>query len=141
MVRVAIATEDGSTISGGHFAHSRRFAIYSLKEGRLLELRDNPLASVPDLDVEGTSIHGAGGLHGRAKYEWLRREVLSDVDVVVAGGACMTSIVYFTSSGVRLVFTMPGTRGEEVLGALRSAGEIPLLGIYEDGRIVDAGEE
>ncbi len=44
-------------------------------------------------------------MHGIAKYRWLRENVLPDVDVILAGGACQTSYMYFTSEGVKLLFT------------------------------------
>jgi hypothetical protein len=46
-------------------------------------------------------------MHGVAKYRWLRENVIPDVDVILAGGACQTSYMYFTSEGVKLLFTEP----------------------------------
>ena len=115
------------------------FAIYSLGEGRVVELRLNPLGSVPDPDAGGAHGHHVGAMHGISKYEWLRNNVLRDVDAIVAGGACMTSIVYFTSEGVKLLFARPGTSIGEVVEAIaRNRDSLPLIGLYEGGHIVDS---
>ncbi len=145
---IAFASDDGERISEGHFAHARRFAVYRFSEGkyRLEELRDNPLGHVPDLDAEGDyaggGLHGHfEGLHGVEKYAFLKKSVLEGVDVVVAGGACMTSVAYFLREGVRLVFAEPGTRIEDVAAALSShEGGLPEIGLYMEGKIVDVEE-
>jgi predicted Fe-Mo cluster-binding NifX family protein len=69
-----------------------------------VEERKNPLGAVPDLDAGDGHHHR---MHGIAKYKWLRENVLPDVDVILAGGACQTSYMYFTSEGVKLLFTEP----------------------------------
>jgi predicted Fe-Mo cluster-binding NifX family protein len=68
----------------------------------------NPLGDVPDLDAgDDHHRHHHHHMHGIAKYRWLREKVLPDVDVVLAGGACQTSYMYFTSEGMKLLFTEP----------------------------------
>jgi len=132
-VRVAIATIDGGSIAPGHFAHSTHFMIVDLEGGvaKPVEVRENPLGYVPDEDIG----HGGGyeeeqghvehpvfhryhryfHLHGVEKYRTLREEVLSDVDLVIAGGACRTSIEYFTSEGVKFIFADPGEPIKEIV--------------------------
>ncbi|MFN7106323.1 MAG: dinitrogenase iron-molybdenum cofactor biosynthesis protein, partial [Pyrobaculum sp.] len=56
---------------------------------------------VPDHDHHGRH-HG-----GHAKYRWLRENVLPDVEVVIAGGACQTSHMYFTAEGVKMLYVEP----------------------------------
>lgn len=104
-MKIAVAATREGTIFDGHFAHAPVFKIYNYAEGgrvELLEERANPLGEVPDLDA-GPHHHA----HGIAKYAWLRERVLPDVDVVIAAGACQTSHNYFTSLGVRMLYTDP----------------------------------
>ncbi|MBP1448653.1 MAG: dinitrogenase iron-molybdenum cofactor biosynthesis protein [Thermoproteus sp.] len=106
-MRVAIASTKDGLVFPGHFAHAEAYAIYELEPERGLrriEERANPLGSAPDLDAGGQRDVPA---HGLPKYQWLRRNVLHDVDVVIAAGACQTSYAYFTSEGVKLLFTDP----------------------------------
>ncbi|MEM1611296.1 MAG: NifB/NifX family molybdenum-iron cluster-binding protein [Sulfolobales archaeon] len=129
-IRVAIATMDGATIASGHFAHSTHFMIVDLEGGKVnpIEVRENPLGYVPDTDLEhqehgeGESIHPVFHryhrylhLHGVEKYRTLREEVLRDVDLIIAGGACRTSIEYFTSEGVKFIFADPGEPIKEIV--------------------------
>ena len=51
-----------------------------------MEERKNPLGDVPDLNAGDGHHHHH--MHGIAKYKWLRENVLPDVDVILAGGAC-----------------------------------------------------
>jgi predicted Fe-Mo cluster-binding NifX family protein len=106
-MRIAIATSPEGTVFPGHFAHAPIYRIYLYEDGklRLVEERRNPLGDVPDLDAGGGHHHQQ--MHGVAKYRWLRENVLPDVDVVLAGGACQTSYMYFTSNGVKMLFTEP----------------------------------
>jgi len=110
-MKIAIATSPEGTVFHGHFAHAPVFKIYRYENGKLqlVEERKNPLGDVPDLDAgEGHDHHHHHHhMHGIAKYKWLREKVLPDVDVVLAGGACQTSYMYFTSEGVKLLFTEP----------------------------------
>ncbi len=118
MVRIAVATDDGKSVSDGHFAHAKKYVIYELNEDtkdiKLVESRDNPpLGNIPDTD-DPAVIHEALSelgipMHGVAKYQWLHENVLRDVDAVIASGACETSYEYFTSMGVQLFFVEPGT--------------------------------
>ena len=143
-VIVAFATgSEGSYIAPGHFAHAPRFIVYKIEDGEasLVEDRENPLGSVPDLDAEGHE-HGhhhhsyhAMGLHGPPKYYFLRERVLPDADILVAGGACPTSVTVFVNEGVKIVFTEPGTEIGEILEALKNASELPELSEYADGEI------
>ncbi|MCE4612123.1 MAG: NifB/NifX family molybdenum-iron cluster-binding protein [Desulfurococcales archaeon] len=141
-MRVAVAALDGMIV-GGHFAHAPRFLVYKVEKGSwsLLEERKNPLGDVPDLDYPGAeadleAIVHAHGMHGPQKYMFLRREVLPDVDVVVAGGACPTSVTVFVNDGVKIILAEPGTPVEEVLKVLSSNPEdIPDIGFYEEGAI------
>jgi len=133
-VRVAIATIDGGTIAPGHFAHSTHFMIVDLESGKAspIEVRENPLGYVPDEDMGhhgGYEGHEHGSidhpvfhryhryfhLHGVEKYRALREEVLSDVSLIIAGGACRTSIEYFTSEGVKFIFADPGEPIREIV--------------------------
>nr|KJR72931.1 MAG: dinitrogenase iron-molybdenum cofactor biosynthesis protein [Thermoproteus sp. AZ2] len=104
-MKIAIAVSREGLVFPGHFAHAPKFRIYEYADGklRLLEERDNPLGNAPDLDVE----HHGAHMHGVAKYSWLRQRVLPDVDAVIAAGACETSHRYFTSEGVKMLFTDP----------------------------------
>jgi predicted Fe-Mo cluster-binding NifX family protein len=109
-MKIAIATSPEGTVFHGHFAHAPVFKIYRYENSKLqlVEERKNPLGDVPDLDAgEGHHHHHHHHMHGIAKYRWLREKVLPDVDVVLAGGACQTSYMYFTSEGVKLLFTEP----------------------------------
>jgi predicted Fe-Mo cluster-binding NifX family protein len=109
-MKIAIATSPEGAVFHGHFAHAPIFRIYQYENGKLqlVEERKNPLGDAPDLDAgEGHHHHHHHHMHGIAKYRWLREKVLPDVDVVLAGGACQTSYMYFTSEGVKLLFTDP----------------------------------
>ncbi|WP_292000540.1 NifB/NifX family molybdenum-iron cluster-binding protein [Caldivirga sp.] len=130
MIRIALCTNDGKTISDGHFAHAKRYVIYDYDEetGNLkhVETRDNPLGNVADLD-DPEAIHSAMSeigvpMHGVEKYEWLRNNVLNDVNIVIASGACPLSHSYFTSMGVQLVFVEPNTQIDLIIDYLK---EIP----------------
>ncbi len=107
-MRIAIATSQEGNVFHGHFAHAPIFKIYQYENGklRLVEERKNPLGDAPDLDA-GEGHHHHHHMHGIAKYRWLRENVLPDVNVILAGGACQTSYMYFTSEGVKLLFTEP----------------------------------
>lgn len=125
-VRVAVATLDGSTIAPGHFAHSTHFMILDIEGGKIntVEVRKNPFGHVPDTDMGHHSsgseeqhygehphrhrFHRHYHLRGIEKYRTLRKEVLKDVELIIAGSACKTSIEYFTSEGVKMVFVDPG---------------------------------
>lgn len=125
-VRIAVATLDGNTIAPGHFAHSTHFMILDIESGKInpVEVRENPFGYVPDTDMghygsEGEEehlseypymhrFHRYHHLHGVEKYRTLREEVLRDVGLIIAGGACRTSVEYFTSEGVKMVFVDPG---------------------------------
>lgn len=120
MYRVAFASTRDGIIYPGHFAHAEVFHVFEYTDDgklRRVEVRENPLGVIPDVDVEGGERHihvhhveGAPSnipLHGPPKYNWLRENVLSDVDVIVAADACQTSYRIFTSQGVRLIFTDP----------------------------------
>lgn len=130
MVRIAFATDDEKTISGGHFAHAHGYLIYDLNEkGELsrVEVRSNPLGSVPDSDAgshsrAGESMEGIP-MHGLPKYEWLRNNVLNDVSAVIAGGACQTSYNYFTSEGVQILFVEPNAAIEDLLKQITVADD------------------
>jgi predicted Fe-Mo cluster-binding NifX family protein len=108
-MKIAIATSPEGTVFHGHFAHAPVFKIYRYENSKLqlVEERKNPLGDVPDLDAGEGHHHHHHHMHGIAKYKWLREKVLPDVDVVLAGGACQTSYMYFTSEGVKLLFTEP----------------------------------
>ncbi|AEA12571.1 Dinitrogenase iron-molybdenum cofactor biosynthesis [Thermoproteus uzoniensis 768-20] len=119
-LKIAIAAAPEGVVFPGHFAHAPIYKIYKYKDGALspIEERRNPLGSVPDADAghgisamnshfQGESPSGNIPMHGLAKYKWLRERVLPDVDVVIAGGACQTSYRYFTSEGVKILFTDP----------------------------------
>lgn len=103
-MKVAIASTP-EEIFPGHFAHAPIFKIYTYSGGRLepVEERQNPLSSMPDHDLHG----GHHGGHHGDKYKWLRENVLPDVDVVIAGGACQRSHNYFTSEGVKMIYVEP----------------------------------
>ncbi|MEM1596990.1 MAG: NifB/NifX family molybdenum-iron cluster-binding protein [Pyrobaculum sp.] len=107
-MKIAVAATKEGTIFDGHFAHAPVFKIFKYEGGGRMELveeRENPLGDVPDLDA-GHHHHGHHG-HGVAKYAWLREKVLPDVDAVIAAGACQTSHTYFTSQGVKMLYTDP----------------------------------
>lgn len=124
MVRIALATDDEKTISKGHFAHAHKYLIYDVDAGGLnrVESRNNPLGNLPDADnpsqvkvyVEQLGIP----MHGLSKYEWLRKNVLNDIDAIIASGACQTSFNYFTSEGVQVLFVEPGTSVEDLLSQI-----------------------
>lgn len=131
MVRIALATDDEKTISKGHFAHAREYIIYDLNEetGELVrvESRSNPLGAVPDMD-EGTHAKMSAAqpgipVHGLPKYEWLRSNVLSDVNAVIASGACQTSYNYFTSEGIQILFVEPNTSIDYLLTQITLAAD------------------
>jgi len=141
MAKIAVATDDGETISPGHFAHAASFILY--KDDGVVEVRRNPLHAVPDLDDPraGAGVGGdysLHGLHGIAKYRMLRDRVLNDVDIIICSGGCPTSIMYFTSEGVRMVFTEPGYSVDEALKLVSSTSleDLPAISIIEDGVLV-----
>ncbi len=119
--RVAIASTSEGVIYPGHFAHAMAFYVYDFDGDSgsfaFVEERGNPLGSVPDVDVEGGRGHVVEGvpLRGPDKYEWLRSNVLSDADVVIAADACQTSYMVFTGKGVRLIFTDAGIPVEDLV--------------------------
>ena len=126
MIRIALCTNDGKTISDGHFAHAKSYMIYDYNEEtgelRYIELRSNPLSNVVDLD-DPEAIHSAMSeigvpMHGIEKYEWLHGKMLNDVNVIIASGACQLSHSYFTSMGVQLVFVEPNTSIESIIDYL-----------------------
>ena len=140
MAKIAVATGDGETVSPGHFAHAASFLVF--EGGRVVEVRSNPLHTVPDLD-DPAGASGMGGemhhgLHGIAKYRLLREHVLGDVDVVICSGGCPTSITYFVSEGVRMVFTDPGYSVEDAVRLVTSVDpeDLPAISVIEDGRLV-----
>ncbi|MEB3780291.1 MAG: hypothetical protein GSR85_08700 [Desulfurococcales archaeon] len=149
--RIAVASDDGETISYGHFAHAGEFIIIDEDNGeyKVSETRKNPFSLIPDPDdprhFDEPEEHIIGGdlmelarLHGVEKYSKLRELALSDVDVIISSGGCPTSIMYFTSQDVRMVFTEPGVDYKEVLKAIKEYGveKLPPISIFEDGRIV-----
>ncbi len=126
-MRVAVAVGEEDKIFPGHFAHAKRFKIfdYSIEDGesRFVEDRKNKLGELPDMD-DPDAIHRfvrelGVPLHGIPKYMWLKENVLSDVDVIVAGGACQTSYSYFMSEGVVVIFEEPNGDIEGVFNLLR----------------------
>ncbi|GGP21500.1 hypothetical protein GCM10007981_13570 [Thermocladium modestius] len=131
MVRIALATDDEKTISKGHFAHAREYIIYDLNEetGELVrvESRSNPLGTVPDMDegihAKASAVQPGIPMHGLPKYEWLRNNVLSDVNAVIASGACQTSYNYFTSEGVQILFVEPNTSIDYLLTQITLAAD------------------
>ncbi|BAF34707.1 hypothetical protein APE_0067a [Aeropyrum pernix K1] len=150
-MKIAIASEKASEpvfrVAGGHFAHAPIFLIYKVDNGvpKLEEIRENPLAAIPDEDAGGDvhHHHHHKGLHGPSKYKYLKDNVLSDVNLIIAGGACMTSIAYFLSEGVSLSFADPGTPADEVLKAAvekASEGKLPEISVYAWGKLVDPDE-
>lgn len=121
-----MASNDGKTISDGHFAHAKMYLIYDYDEKtrklRLIGTRENPLGNIPDID-DPEAIHEAlerlgVPMHGIEKYEWLRNNILSDIDAVIASGACQLSYSYFTSLGVELLFVEPGASIDEIVKQL-----------------------
>ena len=121
VVRIAIAASSDGDVHPGHFAHAPRFRIYKYGfdgSPELLEVRDNPLGQMPDVeDPEEVKKYFEKlgiGLHGKSKYDYLRENVLPDVDVVVCYDACPTSVKVFEESGVRVLFTPPATVDEIV---------------------------
>ena len=131
MVRIALATDDGVTISGSHFAHAKKFLIYDfdIETNRLfkVEERVNPLGEVSEGEGGAEAQERLAELnipmHGIAKYRWLRENVLGDVDAIIAGGACQMSYSYFTSVGVQMFFVNPGTSIMDILSAIEASAE------------------
>ena len=149
--RIAVASDDGETISYGHFAHAGEFIIIDAEDGeyRVREVRKNPFSLIPDPDdprhfddqeehVVGEELLELASLHGVEKYSRLRELALSDVNVIVSSGGCPTSIMYFTSQDVRMVFAEPGVRYREVIEAIKRHGleKLPPISVFEDGSIV-----
>lgn len=62
-------------------------------------------------------------MHGIEKYETLHEEMLNDVNVVIASGACPLSHSYFASMGVQLVFVEPNTNIESIIDYLSKLPE------------------
>ena len=126
-IKIAVATQDGEHLFGGHFAHAKKFKIFELdpqsKEVREVETRENPLGSLPDYDDPHSAVEKFQELniplHGIPKYSWLKENVLNDVDVVLCGGACQTSYQYFMAEGVVVVFDEPGTEVSQSLEELK----------------------
>ncbi len=144
-VKVAVASDDGSTVGWGHFAHNRYFLVYEVGGGsfKLVEKRFNPFSAVPDVDDPGrdsddSSDSQLARLHGIEKYSTLRKLALGDVSLIIASGGCPTSIVYFTGEGVRFVFTEPGIDAGAVLRELSnfSLDDLPAIATFENGRLV-----
>lgn len=144
MVRVAVAMSNGEVFRG-HFAHAPKFVLFNISsEGIAREgERENPLGSMPDHDAHGSQPEMQPRLHGIPKYEFLRNSVLNDVDVVVVSSGCMTSIYYFLSQGVKLVFVDEdeNPKPEDVANAIARAGDIGEITIYTQGRILEVEPE
>jgi len=127
MLRIAVATNDGDKIAGGHFAHAKRFRIYEFNpetgDTRFIEERENPLGKLPDFDNPHQAVEVMNELniplHGIPKYNWLKENVLPDVDVVLCGGACQTSYQFFMSEGVVVLFDDPNKPIEDSLSVVR----------------------
>jgi len=109
-MRIAVASTPEGQVYDGHFAHAPIYRIYEYTPGgglRPVEERRNPLGDVPDLDAQPHHHAHHHHHHGVSKYAWLREKVLPDVDAVIAAGACQTSHNYFTSQGVKMLYTDP----------------------------------
>ncbi len=127
MLKVAVATNDGEHVAGGHFAHAKKFRIYEFNpetgEIKFLEERENPLGRLPDFDNPHEAMEVMNELniplHGIPKYNWLKENVLPDVDVVLCGGACQTSYQFFMSEGVVVLFDEPGNKIENSMNVLK----------------------
>ena len=137
MAKIAIPIE-GDTIFKGHFAHAPEFLIYgsSSGEARLEERRSNPL-SYSSAEEQDSPIHR---YHGSSKYEFLRSKVLGDIDVLVVGGGCMTSIYYFMSQAVKLVFVDRDDNPVEasrVADAIASRAYLGQVSVYSEGSLVE----
>ena len=144
---VAVASDDKKTVGWGHFAHNSYYIIAEVGDGSysVREVRKNPFSMVPDVDDPGAS-EKAGEtpleyeelmhMHGIEKYSTLKKMVLDDVDVVVASGGCATSIAYFSSEGVKLVFAPAGEQADKVLEDLSKVDpqSLPPLSQYEKGK-------
>ncbi len=144
-VKVAVASDDGSTVGWGHFAHNRYFLVYEVGDGsfKLVEKRFNPFSAVPDVDDpdqggDDSSDSQLARLHGIEKYSTLRKLALGDVSLIIASGGCPTSIVYFTGEGVRFIFTEPGVDASTILKELSnfSLDDFPAIATFEDGKLV-----
>ncbi len=126
-VKIAVATQDGEKIFGGHFAHAKKFKVFEFnpesRDIKYVEERENPLGKLPDFDSPHQAMEMLEELniplHGIPKYSWLKENVLNGVDVVLCGGACQTSYQFFMSEGVVVVFDEPGRKIEESLKELR----------------------
>lgn len=129
MIRIALCTNDGKSISDGHFAHAKYYVIYDYDEEtgdlKYVETRKNPLGDVADIDDPETMhkvISELGiPMHGVEKYAWLHENMLKDVEVIIASGACALSHSYFTSMNVQFVFVEPGTQIDLILSDLSKA--------------------
>lgn len=129
MIKIAIATNDGSRVARGHFAHAKKFLVFSYDKDEdrveLLDERDNKLGELPDYDDPHSAMKEMEELdiplHGVPKYSWLKENVLNDVDVILCGGACQTSYNYFMAEGVVVLFDTPDSEIEESVRKLLEA--------------------
>ncbi len=137
LFRVAVASDDGLSVGSGHFAHNRVFLVFDVGggEARFVEARSNPFATGPSDSPahSGSPIGELRDLHGVEKYSKLRELILNDVNLIVASGGCPTSVFYFSSEGVVVAFTEPGTPVEAIIEALKNA-EPEDLGISVDSK-------
>ena len=143
---VAVASDDKKTVGWGHFAHNSYYLIAEVSGGsyKIVEVRKNPFSMVPDPDDPSSGaqaeipreLEELMHMHGIEKYSTLKNMVLNDVDIIVASGGCATSIAYFSSEGVKLVFAPAGAPAERVLQDLAKVDpeSLPPLSQYDEGR-------
>ncbi len=125
LFRVAVASDDGLSVGSGHFAHNKMFLVFDVGggEAKFIESRGNPFAAGPSDNPahSGSPISELRSLHGVEKYSMLRELVLRDVNLIIASGGCPTSVAYFSSEGVVVAFTDPGTPVEVLIEVIKNA--------------------
>ena len=99
MIRIAIASNDGETVSSTPLTEAKIFKIYDLNEetGMMTYVEDrvNNLASQASDTVQF--------------YKQLHESILSDVQVLIGSSISQLGYAYFLSSGVQVLFVEPQT--------------------------------
>jgi predicted Fe-Mo cluster-binding NifX family protein len=113
IVKIAIATDDGKTISR-HFGRARMYAVLTVQDGTVVsrELRDKsaphwlapaPADRAPQGGEHGTAEHGTDPA-AAARHAGMF-EAVSDCDCLIAGGMGRGAYDHATAAGIRPIVT------------------------------------
>jgi len=117
MIRIAIATDDGSMVSERMFTVAKKFKIYDMDEeaGTLTFVEDRENSLIAREDVRNMS---------EEEYcKLLHEKVLNDVNIIIGTMSTRFSYYYFLSNNVQILFVERGTPVELVEEYLRRVAE------------------